>query len=143
VIAGTKPAAPASIYVSRKRAMVIVAAAAVAVGFVSWLWGALALPGRAIIRGHVGDVAAVALVYAVIALVTSARPAVCALVTAAVALAIELAQQRGGSRGGAAGDLLLGRHFDPWDLVAYALGIMVAVAADRSPWPGRPAASRR
>ncbi|HUQ02568.1 MAG TPA: DUF2809 domain-containing protein [Kofleriaceae bacterium] len=127
---------------SRKRAMLVLAAAALALGFVSWLWGALALPGRAVIRGHVGDVAAVALVYAVLAL-TSARPAVCAAVAAVIALAIELAQQSGGSRGGPAGDLLLGRHFDPWDLVAYAVGIMVAVAVDRSPSPARPASSRR
>ena len=123
--------------------MVLLAAAALAVGFVSWLWGALALPGRAIIRGHVGDVAAVALVHAGVALVARARPAVCALVAGAVALVIELAQQQGGSRGGAAGDLLLGRHFDPWDLVAYAAGIMVALALDRSPSPARPGASRR
>lgn len=123
--------------------MVLLAAAALAVGFLSWLWGALALPGRAIIRGHVGDVAAVALVHAGVALVARARPAACALVAGAVALVIELAQQRGGSRGGAAGDLLLGRHFDPWDLVAYTVGIMVAVASDRSPSPARPGASHR
>jgi hypothetical protein len=115
--------------VSRKRALVVLAAVALTLGVVSWLWGALALPGRTVIRGHVGDVAAVALVYAVIGLV--ARPAVSAAVTAGLAVAIELAQRVGGSRG-AAGDLLLGRHFDPWDLVAYAIGLGLALLWERS-----------
>jgi hypothetical protein len=109
--------------------MVILAAAALLVGFVSWLFGALALPGRAIIRGHVGDVAAVALVYAVIALVSRARPSLCALLTAITALAIEVAQ-RGSHREGAVNDLVLGRHFDPWDLLAYAIGIILAILWD-------------
>ena len=119
----------ASIYVSRKRAMLMLAAAALLVGFVSWLFGALALPGRAIIRGHVGDVAAVALVYAVIALLSRGRPAICALLTAITAVAIEVAQ-RGSHRDDAVGELVLGRHFDPWDLLAYAIGIALALIWD-------------
>jgi hypothetical protein len=110
--------------------MVILAAAALLVGFISWLFGALSLPGRAIIRGHVGDVAAVALVYALIALVSRGLPSICALLTAITAVAIEVAQRGGGSKG-AAGDLVLGRHFDPWDLLAYAIGIALAVTWDR------------
>ena len=110
--------------------MLILAAAALLLGFVSWFFGALALPGRAIIRGHVGDVAAVAFVYALIALASRGRPAICGLLTAITALAIEVAQ-RGSHREGAVGELVLGRHFDPWDLLAYAIGISLALAWDR------------
>jgi hypothetical protein len=120
---------PRRIYVSRKRAMMILAAAALLVGFVSWLFGALALPGRAIIRGHVGDVAAVALVYALIALASHGRPTICALLTSITALAIEVAQ-RGSHHNSAVGELVLGRHFDPWDLLAYAVGIALALTWD-------------
>jgi len=108
--------------------MVWLAAAALVVGAVSWMWGTLALPGRVVIRGHVGDVAAVGFVYALIGLIWSARPAVRAAVTAAIALAIEIAQRGGGVSDGAVGELVLGRHFDHWDLVAYAVGIALAVA---------------
>lgn len=114
---------------SRKRALVLLAAAALVVGFVSWLFGALALPGRAVVRGHVGDVAAVALVYAVIALASTGRPTICALLAGITALAIEVAQ-RGGGRDDAVGELVFGRHFDPWDLLAYAIGIAIALAWD-------------
>lgn len=112
--------------------MLRLAVAALALGVVSWAWGELALPGRAVIRGHVGDVAAVALVYAVIGMFWRARWQVRAAVTAAIALAIEVAQRGGGERGGEVGELVLGRHFDPWDLVAYAIGLAVAVAYERS-----------
>jgi hypothetical protein len=114
--------------------MVILAAAALLVGAISWSWGALMLPGRAIVRGHVGDVAAVALVHAVIGL-AGARPFTCAALTTLVALAIELTQP-GRSRG-AVGDLVLGSHFDPWDLIAYAIGIALAVVWDHRAQGGR------
>jgi hypothetical protein len=63
-------------------------------------------------------------------LASRGRPAICALLTAITAVAIEVAQRGGGSKG-AAGDLFLGRHFDPWDLLAYALGIALAIIWDK------------
>jgi hypothetical protein len=107
--------------------MLILAAAALAVGVTSWLWGELALPGRAVVRGHVGDAGAVALVYAAIGLVWRGPVAARAAVVAAIAVAVELAQRRGDPGGGAAGELLLGSHFDPWDLLAYAAGLVASV----------------
>ena len=108
----------------------ILAVTALLVGFVSWLFGALALPGRALIRGHVGDVAAVALVYSLIALASRGRPALCALLAAITALAIEVAQRGSGDRD-QLGRLVFGNHFDPWDLLAYAIGISIALLWDR------------
>ena len=101
-----------------------------------WLGGfALALgiavllyrgPGRAVIRGHVGDVAATMLVYALLGLAWRARPWVRAVATLGIAIAIELGQTvwRGESL---AGELLLGATFDPWDLLAYAIGTALAL----------------
>lgn len=83
-------------------------------------------PGRAIVRGHVGDVAATMLVYALLGLVWRARIAVRASVTFAVAAAIELGQTWWHARS-LAGELIAGTTFDPWDFVAYALGVAVAV----------------
>jgi len=83
-------------------------------------------PGRSIIRGHVGDVAATMLVYAVIGMLSRARVASRAVATLAIATVIEVAPLwwRMESR---AGELLLGTTFDGWDLVAYAAGVGVAV----------------
>src|SRR5207247_2559171 len=77
-------------------------------------------PGRPFIRGHVGDVAATMLVFALLGLTRwSLRTR--AIVTMAIALAIELGQTVW------SGGLLLGSVFDPWDVAAYAVGVAVAV----------------
>lgn len=82
-------------------------------------------PGRAFVRGHVGDVAATMLVFALLGLTRwSLRTR--AIVTMAVALAIELRQIVW------TGGLLLGNVFDPWDVAAYAVGVAVAVAYHRA-----------
>lgn len=82
-------------------------------------------PGRAFVRGHVGDVAATMLVFALLGLTRwSLRTR--ALVTMGIALAIELRQIVW------SGGLLLGDVFDPWDVVAYAVGVAVAVAYHRA-----------
>ncbi len=112
--------------------MLVLAAMALIAGALSWLWGALALPGRAVIRGHAGDVAAVALVYALIGLAWRVPIAARAALTAAIAVAIELAQRGAGHGGGVARDLTLGRHYDPWDLLAYAIGLVAAIAWERT-----------
>ncbi len=86
-------------------------------------------PGRGIVRGHVGDVAATMLVYGLIGLVWNARISVRAAVTMAIALAIEVGQTWW-HVDSAAGSLLLGTTFDAWDVVAYAIGVVIAIGYD-------------
>jgi hypothetical protein len=83
-------------------------------------------PGRGVIRGNVGDVAATMLVYAMLGMVWTARIRTRAVATLAIAMAIELGQVVWHARS-LAGELLIGSTFDPWDLVAYTIGVGVAV----------------
>jgi len=84
-------------------------------------------PARELIRGHLGDVAATMFVYAVLGLVLArVRIGVRAAVTLAIASAIELGQTVWRTNS-LAGELVLGTTFDPWDLLAYALGVAVAI----------------
>jgi hypothetical protein len=86
-------------------------------------------PGRGVIRGHVGDIAAAALVYALLGLAWRARPWVRAVATFVIAVAIELGQTIW-STSSVAGELLLGNTFDPWDLLAYAVGTALALGSE-------------
>lgn len=99
-------------------------------GLVALLLGVLVLlyhgPGRGLVRGHVGDVAATMLVYALLGLGWRAKLGVRAGVTMAIAVVIELGQTWWKIES-AAGSLLLGTTFDPWDLVAYAIGTLIAI----------------
>ena len=72
-----------------KRRFVGLALVALALGVVVLLYRG---PGRAIVRGHVGDVAATMLVYALISLVSKARMGYRAVGTLAIATAIEIGQ---------------------------------------------------
>jgi hypothetical protein len=84
-------------------------------------------PGRAVLRGHVGDVAATMLVYAVLgALSPQTWIRFRAFTTLAIATLIEFGQSYW-SAGSMLGELTIGDTFDPWDLVAYAIGVAVAV----------------
>lgn len=116
---------------SPRRAFLVLAAAALALGAACFAYGFTALPLRWLVRGHLGDVAAAALVYALLGLLLRAPVAVRAAITAALAVTVELAQRRGDPGAGMAGEVVLGAHFDPWDLCAYALGIAAAVAWER------------
>jgi hypothetical protein len=111
-----------------KRRYVVLAAAALAIGVAVLLYSG---PGRPFVRGHVGDVAATMLVYALLSLAWRAPVAYRATATMAIATAIELGQTWWKVES-SAGALLLGTTFDGWDLVAYAAGIAVAVAWDVS-----------
>ena len=82
-------------------------------------------PGRAFLRGYVGDVAATMLVFALLG-VTRWSLRTRAIVTMALALAIELRQIAW------SGGVLLGNHFDPWDVLAYAVGVAAALACHRA-----------
>lgn len=91
-------------------------------------------PGRGIIRGHGGDVAAAMLLYAA----ASVAPGLArrgwrarAAVALGTALTLELGQLIWTGRG-LAGELLVGGTFDPRDLLAYALGVALGVATERA-----------
>jgi hypothetical protein len=86
-------------------------------------------PGREIVRGHVGDVAAAMLVYAMLGTMWRSRIAVRLLATLAIATAIELGQALW-TVTSTAGELLVGNTCDPWDIVAYATGTAIAVGWD-------------
>lgn len=92
-------------------------------------------PGRALVRGHVGDVAATMLVYAVLGLVLRTSWPVRAGLTLAIATAIELGQTLWDPASPTVA-FAAGTTFDPLDLLAYALGVVVAVGwARREPIP--------
>ena len=85
-------------------------------------------PGRAVLRGHVGDVAAAMLVFATIgALSPQTWIRFRAATTFAIATGIEIGQAFWRTES-MLGELTIGNTFDPWDILAYALGVAVAVA---------------
>jgi hypothetical protein len=109
-----------------RRRFVYLAVAAFAIGVAVLLYPG---PGRPFVRGHVGDVAATMLVYALLSLAWRGRIAYRATATMAIATAIELGQTWWQVES-SAGALLLGTTFDAWDIVAYAVGTAIAVAWD-------------
>ncbi len=120
-----------------KRRLVWLAAAALAIGVAVLLYRG---PGRGVIRGHVGDVAATMLVYAVLGMIWRARPMARAAAALGIAALIECGQTLWRGQG-LAGELLVGSTFDGWDFVAYAIGVAIAVAWEtRAAVPGPPGA---
>ncbi|MBA3398014.1 MAG: DUF2809 domain-containing protein [Deltaproteobacteria bacterium] len=107
-----------------KRRFVWLGVVALAIGMAVLLYRG---PGRAIVRGHVGDVAATMLVYAMLCMLWRARIALRAATTLAIAVAIELGQLVWSTRSSPL-EILIGSTFDRWDLVAYAIGVAVAIA---------------
>ena len=88
-----------------------------------------------IVRPYVGDVLAVALVYAGLRAVTPLRLVPALAVTLAVAFAIEFAQLFGLLGAMGLGDnglarVVLGGVFDPMDLVAYVSGAVLIVGIE-------------
>ncbi|MBA3463996.1 MAG: DUF2809 domain-containing protein [Deltaproteobacteria bacterium] len=100
-----------------KRRDVVLAALAAGLGLATLLYHG---PGRWFFRGHVGDVAATMFVLAVLG-VTRWTLRTRALVTLGIATAIELGQNVW------SGGLILGSVFDPWDLAAYLVGVIIGV----------------
>jgi hypothetical protein len=131
-----------------KRTFVGIGAAAIAIGIFVLVYRG---PGRAFVRGHVGDVAATMLVYAIVSMVAgiahgSRRDAarygtgqrgvmptmgMRALVTIAIASSIEVAQLWWHARS-TVGHLVVGSTFDPIDLAAYVVGVVIAVCWERA-----------
>jgi hypothetical protein len=83
-------------------------------------------PGRPFVRGHLGDVAATMLVYALLGLRWRARPWLRATVTLAIACAIELGQTVWHATSWI-GALTAGSTFDAWDFAAYATGVAISL----------------
>src|SRR6185503_13095658 len=99
-----------------RRTFVMLGVAAIAIGGAVLLYRG---PWQPFVRGHVGDIAATMLVFAIVSLVRpTASTGVRALVTMAIATAIEVAQVWFHARS-TAGHLVLGSTFDPIDLAAY------------------------
>lgn len=113
-----------------RRRFLVLAGVALAIGaFVTLYHG----PGRPFLRGTVGDVAATMLVFALISLAwPRARGLIRAGATMAIATAVEVFQLVHQSRS-AVGAYVLGTAFDWWDLVAYAVGVAIAVGATSLP----------
>ncbi|MFN0248039.1 MAG: DUF2809 domain-containing protein [Kofleriaceae bacterium] len=115
------------------RGYALLGAGAIAFGGIVLLYRG---PGQPFVRGHVGDVAATMLVFAIVSLVwmrirawrarAGADLGGRALVTMAIATAIEVAQVWFHATS-TAGHLVLGSTFDWIDLVAYAVGVGIAV----------------
>jgi hypothetical protein len=87
-------------------------------------------PGRAVLRGHVGDVAAAMFVYAVMGwLSPQTWVRFRAAMTFLLATVVEVGQMLWNVRSTLA-DLTIGNTFDPWDIVAYAIGVAACVACE-------------
>ena len=112
-----------------KRRFVWLAITALAVGVATLVYAG---PGRAIVRGHVGDVGAAMGVYALFGFTGwSLRTRIAA--TLGIAFAIELGQPLWSSIGRSGlGALTLGSVFDPWDLLAYVVGTVIGVTWERA-----------
>jgi hypothetical protein len=112
-----------------KRRFLWLAVAALALGLATLAYRG---PGRAIMRGHVGDIGATMGVYALFGFTTWGLRARIAA-TLVIALAIELGQLAWSSFGRSGfGALTIGSVFDPWDLLAYVIGTALAVAWERT-----------
>ncbi|MEU6782451.1 DUF2809 domain-containing protein [Nonomuraea angiospora] len=110
-----------------RRAMVLLGGVALAVGAFTLFYRG---PGQPFIRGYVSDVGATMLVYAFLGLLWRTTAARRTLATAAIAAAVEFYQIVGTTPPGIGG-VLVGAFPDPWDLVAYAIGVVVALAWER------------
>jgi hypothetical protein len=111
-----------------RRRFVILAMIAIGIGIGCLVYRG---PGRAIIRGHVGDGGATMLVYAILSLAfVRTRPWLRGVITMAIATGVELGQLVWHATS-TTGSLLVGSTFDWWDFVAYIAGTLVALGWDR------------
>lgn len=117
--------------IDMKRRFVWLGIAALALGAATILYRG---PGREIVRGHVGDIAATILVYAMLGLAWRAQLRTRALVAFGIAFAIEVGQLVWHATS-TAGELVLGSTFDWWDVAAYAVGVVIAVCIERAEPP--------
>lgn len=96
-------------------------------GLTALAWAALRLPGRELVRGHLGDVGIVMFLVAGFGLAMPRRgPRVWIGLAALIALGTEIMQALGVRGTGLLGELTIGSTFDPFDLLAYAIGLAVS-----------------
>lgn len=97
-------------------------------------WAALRLPGRGLVRGHLGDVGIVLVIVAAFGLaLPRLGPRAWIGLTALIAVGTEIGQALGLRGSGLLGELTIGSTFDPLDLLAYLVGLALAAVALRSP----------
>lgn len=115
-------------------------AAALFLGGVTLGWAHFDLPGRALVRGSLGDVAIMMLLVAIFAgLWPRLRPLFWFLLAGALGVLVEVGQALGLRGEGLVGELTIGSSFDPYDFLAYALGLLIAALALRFGAKGEPA----
>lgn len=111
-----------------RRVFVLIAIAALVVGVGCVVYRG---PGRAIVRGHVGDAGATMLVYALIGLaVPRMTPAMRGAITMTIATTIELGQLVWHASS-TVGEYTVGATFDGWDFIAYIAGTIASIAWER------------
>jgi hypothetical protein len=89
-------------------------------------------PFHQFIRNSIGDVLAVVFLYFLLGIIRPGSLVLRAIVTGLIACAIESVQLTGIVPHDAPMLVLLlfGSHFDPWDILAYFVGLIIAVAVD-------------
>jgi len=110
-----------------RRRFVTLAIAALVVGLGCVLYRG---PGRAIVRGHVGDAGATMLVYALLGL---AIPRMTATMRGAIVMTIATTIELGQlvwHASSTLGEYTIGATFDGWDFIAYIAGTLVSIAWD-------------
>jgi hypothetical protein len=107
------------------------------IGALGSLAGGLAVlayrgPGVRFVRGTLGDVAATVFLYCLLGMAWKGRVAVRAAAVLALGVAVEAAQALHWvtARSSTAVQLVFGATFDPWDVLAYAAGVAIAIALE-------------
>lgn len=83
------------------------------------------------VRNYLGDVLVVIFLYSLLSSFLDVRPVYKAVVIFVIALAIELLQLFLSVSENAAQQLILGSSFDPWDIIAYIIGLALIVGVNK------------
>jgi hypothetical protein len=101
-------------------------------GILILIYSQISAPGWQFFRFYLGDVVAVAFLYFLLSLFWAGSAYLRAAIIGTIALSIEFAQLFGltPKNGNFLTQITLGSHFELWDLVAYAVGLIFAVALE-------------